>query len=86
MQAKIVTEKNEPTWLYSVLIKKKMLIVLRLMVTRYIGNMIVFLRCHYAHLFNHSSSVHMFAIKNANRNWFLYLVILIKRLKLKLRR
>ena len=26
------------------------LIVLRLMVTRYIGNMIVFLRCHYAHL------------------------------------
>ena len=26
------------------------LIVLRLMVTQYIGNMIVFLRCHYAHL------------------------------------
>ena len=46
-------QKNEPTWLYSALIKKNScakLIVLRLMVTRYIGNMIVFLRCHYAHL------------------------------------
>ena len=39
--------KNEPTWLYSALIKKDScakLIVLRLMVTRYIGNMIAFLR------------------------------------------
>ena len=45
--------KNEPTLLYSALIKKNSfakLIVLRLMVTRYIGNMIVFLHCHYAHL------------------------------------
>ena len=49
----IGAEKNEPTWLYSALIKKNLcanLIVLRLMVTRYIRNMIVFLHCHYAHL------------------------------------
>ena len=55
-QVKIGKEKNEPTWLYSTLIEKiscAKLIVLRLMVTRYIGNMIVFLHCHYAHLFNH---------------------------------
>ena len=53
---KSAQKKNEPTWLYSALIKKNScakLIVLRLMVTRYIGNMIVFLRCHYAHLSNH---------------------------------
>ena len=53
VQVKIGTEKNEPTWLYLALIKKNSyakLIVLRLMVTRYIGSMIVFLRCHYAHL------------------------------------
>ena len=52
-QAKIGTgqnrrkKKNEPTWLYSALIKKNScakLIVLRLMVTRQIRNMIVFLR------------------------------------------
>ena len=52
-QVKIGAEKNESTWLYLALIKKNScakLIVLRLMVTRYIGNMIVFLRCHYAHL------------------------------------
>ena len=53
-QVKIGAEKNEPTWLYSALIKKKnscaKLIVLRLMVTCYIGNMIIFLRCHYVHL------------------------------------
>ena len=45
--------KNEPTCLYLTLIKKNScakLIVLRLMITRYIGNMIVFLHCHYAHL------------------------------------
>ena len=45
--------KNEPTLLYSALIKKNScakLIVLRLMVTPYIGNMIAFLRCHYAYL------------------------------------
>ena len=44
----IGAEKNELTLLYSVLIKKN--IVLLLMVTRYIGNMIAFLRCHYAYL------------------------------------
>ena len=50
-QVKIGAEKNEPTLLYSALIKKNScakLIVLHLMVTRYIGNMIAFLRCHYA--------------------------------------
>ena len=39
--------------LYSALIEKNSyakLKVLRLMVTRYIGNMIAFLRCHYAYL------------------------------------
>ena len=53
VQVKIGAEKNEPTWLYLALIKKNScakLIVLHLMVTRYIGNMIVFLRCHNAHL------------------------------------
>ena len=51
--SKSAQKKNEPTWLYSALIKKNScakLIVLCLMVTCYIGNMIVFLRCHYAHL------------------------------------
>ena len=51
--AKSAQNKNEPTWLNSALIKKNScakLIVLRVMVTRYIGNMIVFLCCHYAHL------------------------------------
>ena len=46
-QAKIGAKKNEPTWLYLALIKKNLcakLIVLHLMVTHYIGNMIVFLR------------------------------------------
>ena len=49
----IGAEKNELTLLYSALIKKNScakLIVLRLMVTRYIGNMIVFLHCHYTYL------------------------------------
>ena len=53
VQVNIGAEKNEPTWLYSALIKKNScakLIVLRLMITCYIGNMIVFLRWHYAHL------------------------------------
>ena len=53
VQAKIGAEKNEPTWLYSALIKKNScvkLIVLRLMVTCYIGNMIVCFHCHYAYL------------------------------------
>ena len=53
VQVKIGAEKNEPTWLYSALIKKiscTKLIVLHLKVTCYIGNMIVFLRYHYAHL------------------------------------
>ena len=52
-QVEIGKEKNEPTWLYLALIKKNScakLIALRLMVNRYIGNMIVFLRCHYAYL------------------------------------
>ena len=54
-QAKISAEKkNELTLLYSALIKKKnsysKLIFLRSMVIRYIGNMIAFLRCHYAYL------------------------------------
>ena len=42
-------KKNETTWLYLALIKKNScvkFIVLRLTVTRYIGNMIVFLHCH----------------------------------------
>ena len=46
-RSKSAQKKNEPTWLYSALIKKNSyakLIVLRLMITRYIGNMIVFLR------------------------------------------
>ena len=50
---KSAQKKNEPTLLYSAMIKKNSyakLIVLRLMVTRYIENMIAFLRCHYAYL------------------------------------
>ena len=46
-------KKNELTLLYSALIEKSLyakLIVLRLMVTCYIGNMIAFLHCHYAYL------------------------------------
>ena len=51
--SKSAQKKNEPTLLYSALIKKNScakLIVLRLMVTRYVGNMIAFLRCRYANL------------------------------------
>ena len=48
-------KKNELTLLYSALIKKKwyafdVFEILHLMVTRYIGNMIAFLHCHYAYL------------------------------------
>ena len=46
-------KKNKLTLLYSALIKKNSYAkfkVLRLMVTRYVGNMIAFLRCHYAYL------------------------------------
>ena len=46
-------KKNEPTLLYSALIKKysyAKLILLRSMATRYIGNMIAFLRCNFAYL------------------------------------
>ena len=46
-------KKNELTLLYSELIRKNSyakLIVLRLMVTHYIGNMIAFLRCHNVYL------------------------------------
>ena len=52
-QVKMAQKKNELTLLFSTLIKKKSfakLTVLRLMVTHYIGNMIVFLPCHYAYL------------------------------------
>ena len=52
-RSKLAQKKNELTLLYSAMIKKKScakLIVLHLMVTRYIGNMIAFLRCHYAYL------------------------------------
>ena len=52
-QVKIGAEKNELTLLYSALIKKNSYAkfkVLRLTVTRYIRNMIAFLRCHYAYL------------------------------------
>ena len=51
--AKIGSEKNKLTLMYSALIIKSSyakLKVLRLMVTCYIGNMIAFLRCHYAYL------------------------------------
>ena len=52
-QAKFGTEKNELILLYSALIKKNSYAkfkVLRLMITRYIRNMIAVLRCHYAYL------------------------------------
>ena len=51
--SKSAQKQNELILLYSALIKKNSyakLIALRLMVTRYIGNMIAFLRCHYAYL------------------------------------
>ena len=53
VQVKIAAEKNELTLLYLALIEKNSYVklkVLRLMVACYSGNMIAFLRCHYAYL------------------------------------
>ena len=52
-RSKSAKKKNESTLLYLALIKKNSyaeLIVLRLVVTCYIGNIIAFLHCHYAYL------------------------------------